>query len=298
MLSPIFLIVILGQILFPPPNQMRDFKPIVRPLSEFEEWHFTLAVSDAVGIGRIRKIQLDSPEVPPDAGIGVIFRETYRLSFEPIVWLKNDLGTQTIDVYCSSDRLHTRKYGPPLDQSPNDLVLLFAKQWEKDWYLFETKDGFEGGAMIIEEEEIEEIQDEVVHSLRMLSLDSLVAYSDLIIVGTPHVGDVSPCQVAGRESNCTVLKVEKILKGKTMKYGIPAYNMYGTMGYGRGVYFLRDVGGGTYETFPIFGGAMPIEDGRVTALDLDESTAISRIEKIAHILRVGPNPWEAWIEDS
>jgi hypothetical protein len=287
--TSITIALILSQVLVNPAPQAWESTPTLRPLSDGEAWDLTVSRSEAIGIGRIVDTRLLSPEPPPGAGIGGIYREAYELSFLPTEWFKGPLPRTTQTILCSRDRLHTRRYDTALDESIDQPVIVFLQQSGADWYLFESPHGYQGGVFEIDPAELDDLRLAVAEAQTGSSLDSLVARSDLVVVGTPVLGAASPCRAAGRNAQCSLLEIEDVLTGFTTEKRLVAYGMHGALPMERSIFFLRLTDEGVYETVPFYGGIMPIQGDRVDFLDMGFSEVDFEIRRIARVLAT-PEP--------
>jgi hypothetical protein len=286
---PVAIAIVVSQVLVNPAPRAWDSTPILRPQTTQGTWDYTVSKSDAIGVGRILNTRLLSPEPPPGTGIGVLFREAHELTFLPDEWLKGPLPLITQTVLCSRDRLQTRDYDTTLDQPIDDTVLIFLRRSGTEWYLFEGRYGYQGGVFRIEPSEVEAIGIDVAEAEKGSSLDSLVARSDLVVVGTPVVGRTEPCRAAGRNANCSLLEIEERLAGVATEQRIAAYGLHGALPTGRSLYFLRRTEEDVYETVPFYAGVMPIRGHGVDALDMSLSEAGFEIRRIDRVLNT-PEP--------
>jgi hypothetical protein len=191
------IVLVLSQALVNPAPRAWEATPTLRPLTEEEAWDHAVASSDAIGVGVIRDVRLISAEPPAIAGIGMIYRGAYELSFLPDRWFKGSPPRTTQTLLCSRDRLHTREYDTTLEETIDEPVLVLLRESEGDWYLFESRQGHRGGVFRVAANEIEELEELVAETQKRNSLDSLVAAADLVVIGTPVLGETSPCRAAG-----------------------------------------------------------------------------------------------------
>jgi hypothetical protein len=289
LIATTLLAVLLSQALVNPAPRAWESTPTLRPLTEAEAWDYTVAGSDAIGIGRIRDVQVVSAEPPATAGIGQIYRGAYELSFLPSHWLKGTLPRTSQILLCSRDRLHTRNYDVPLEETIDEPVLVFLRESEGRLYLFESRAGYQGGVFRIDPDEIEDLKEMVDGAVKRSSLDSLVGAADLVVIGTPIVGETRPCRAEGRNANCSLLEIEETLAGTSLESRIVAHGMHGALPMERSIFFLKLTGEGVHGTVPFYGGILPIRGDRVPDLNMGVSEAGFEIRRIARLLAT-PEP--------
>lgn len=279
--------ILLGQVLVTPTSLAHIFKPTVRPLTIEERWDYSVARSTAIGVGTVREIRLASPEPPPQSGIGVLYRETYRITIQPGQWWVGGQGPVAFEVIVSATRLKTDVYQSVPEVDPRREYVFFLEEFDSNWYLLESDYGFQGGIVEVGDQDLDLLEEAVLSSRRRHSLDSLIARSDLIVIGTPAVGKLSDCPTPARaEAKCSVIQVESYLMGSQLSREINAFNLFGALPAVRSLLFLREVNNGIYETVPVYGGMLLIQNNQIENLGMALDVARSEIMRLAKIINV------------
>jgi hypothetical protein len=262
-----------------------------RDLTDAERLEYSVAESELVGMGNILGV-VDALAAAP----GSPHLSPYRyVLLQPEKWLKGDLPLRPLPVGFGDpaspvfERLRERakadsghvliflRRRPGLPGAPEEPPKASGKGAPKEaasdptrlpryeYLVDESPYLYGGGVAGLQPGDEEVVLRTLDEATRSRSMESLVVNSSLAVLGTA-LGE-APCRVAGRDGECTRVRIDQMLAGSTLDAEISVYSLLPEgVPQGQSLYFLRATADGPYEILSFSAGVMPVVNGRVQPL--------------------------------